>query len=200
MRLDALLPDTPNAAGPGRSSHGNFVLTEFSVADAAGKAVPLAHASATFEQSGFPAFAAIDGKVEKGNGWAVAGPTGETGADQAIVFETGTPLGDGTPMTLTVTLRQEHGDKHTLGRFRVSATTAAKPVRAPAAVVPRAEIVELLRIDPAKRDAAQRDRLAAYYRQVAPELYELAGTPARRPRRRWPPTRRACRVAWSPRR
>ena len=80
-------------------------------------------------------------------------------------------------MTLTVTLRQEHGDKHTLGRFRVSATTAAKPVRAPAAVVPRAEIVELIRIDPAKRDASQRERLAAYYRQIAPELYELRERP-----------------------
>lgn len=177
LRLDALLPDKANASGPGQSSRGNFVLTEFSVADAAGEAVALAHASATFEQSGFPAFAAIDGKVEKGNGWAVAGPTGETGADQAVVFETGTPLGDGTPMTLTLTLRQEHGDKNTLGRFRVSATTAAKPIRAPAAVVPRGEIVESLRIDPAKRDAAQRDRVTTYYRQVAPELYELRARP-----------------------
>ncbi len=33
----------------------------------------LAHASATFEQSGFPAFAAIDGKNEPNNGWAIMG-------------------------------------------------------------------------------------------------------------------------------
>ena len=41
--------------GSGRASDGNFVLTEVTVTDAQGKAVGLAHASATFEQSGLPA-------------------------------------------------------------------------------------------------------------------------------------------------
>lgn len=170
FRLDALAPADAPTRGPGRAANGNFVISELSITDAAGKPVPLAHASATFEQSGFPASSAIDGKTDKGNGWGVALPTGETAGSQAIVVETAAPLGDGSALSLTFTLRQLHGDAHTLARFRFAATTAPRPIRAPGAVAPSGGLEAILRLDPAKRDAAQQARLTAHYRAVAPEL------------------------------
>src|SRR5262245_51371089 len=129
LRIDALANALLPNEGPGRAANGNFVLSEVSVADGAGQPIKLAHASATVEQSGFPASATIDGKTDKNNGWAVGGATG---GDHAIVLETANPFGGST---VVVTLRQLHGDNHTLGRFRISATTSDRPVRAPRVVL-----------------------------------------------------------------
>src|SRR5262249_32981712 len=62
VRIDALAHSSLPGEGPGRAANGNFVLSEVSAADRAGQQIKLAHASATYEQSGFPAAAAIDGK------------------------------------------------------------------------------------------------------------------------------------------
>src|SRR5439155_11492437 len=75
--------------------------------------------------------------------------------------------------SLVISLRQLHGDNHTLGRLRVSAITSERPVRAPRVVLPPRDILDAVRLDPASRDAAQRDRVSAYYRRVAPELAGL---------------------------
>ena len=56
FRLEALSSSRLPNRGPGRANNGNFVLTEFSAG-----ALKFANASATFEQPGFPAAAAIDG-------------------------------------------------------------------------------------------------------------------------------------------
>lgn len=173
LRLDTLAdPALPNQ-GPGRASNGNFVLTETKVVDAQGKAVALAHASATFEQSGFPAFSAIDGKMGPNNGWAIAGATQ---TDNAIVFETAAPLGDGTPTALTLTLHHQHGSDHTLGRFRILATTLSPPVRAPRAMIPPPQVFEAIRVAPDQRTASQREQLAAHYRVISHEIHELKAT------------------------
>lgn len=170
LRLEALADPAPPIKGPGRAGNGNFVLSEFHVANHDGKAVSLAHASGTFEQSGFPAFAAIDGKNEPNNGWAIMGATQ---TDQAIVFETAAPVGDGTPTDLTLTLSHQHGSNHTLGRFRVLATTSATPIRAPRAMVPSPPVVDAIRVAPDQRTAAQREQIAAQYRSIASEMHEL---------------------------
>jgi hypothetical protein len=166
LRVDALANASLPGEGSGRAANGNFVLSEISVVDGAGQAVKLAHASATFEQTGFPASAAIDGKTDKRNGWSVAGASG---SDQAIVFEIANPLGG----TVVATIRQLHGDNHTLGRFRISVTNAEGPVRAPRVVLPPRDVLDAVRIDSSGRDTAQRDRVAAYFRRVAPELAGL---------------------------
>ncbi|SIO60387.1 Planctomycete cytochrome C [Singulisphaera sp. GP187] len=173
LRIDALAHSTLPNQGPGRAGNGNFVLSEFRVADAQGKAVSLAHASATFEQSGFPAFAAIDGKNGPNNGWAIAGATQ---TDNAIVFETATPLGDGTPTTLTLTLSHQHGSNHTLGRFRILATTSPAPVRAPRAMIPPPQLVEAIRINPEHRTASQQEQVTAHYRVLSPEMNAIRAT------------------------
>ena len=55
--------------------------------------------------------------------------TGETGQAQAAVFETAVPVAGADGATLALTLTQAFGEQHTLGRFRLLATTAVRPVR-----------------------------------------------------------------------
>jgi hypothetical protein len=128
-----------------------------------GQMVALQHATSSFDPPGFEVEKAIDGDGK--SGWAIAG---ETGQPQAAVFETAAPVGDESGATLTITLAQSFGERHTLGRFRISATTAARPVRELAR-----RIRTILVVAPDKRTEAQRNELAAYFRPLAPSLAPL---------------------------
>jgi hypothetical protein len=125
--------------------------------------VALQNATSSFDQSGFEAGKALQGGGK--NGWGIAG---ETGQPQAAVFETAAPVGNEDGATLIVTLMQSYGEQHTLGRFRVSATTAPPPVRE----LPR-RIRAILAVDPGRRTEAQRSELATYFRPLAPSLTPL---------------------------
>ncbi len=135
FRLDAMEHASLPAQGPGRGGNGNFVLNEVTVTSG-DKPVAIARAAATFEQPGFSAAATLDGNTEKLNGWAVMGGTGVA---QAIGFEFAEPLGGGDEVTLVFTLQQLHGDNHTLGRFRLAATTMPKPIPMPQVGLPPQE-------------------------------------------------------------
>ena len=169
FRLDAMEHASLPAQGPGRAGNGNFVLNEVSVT-AGDKPLAIARAAATFEQPGFSAAATLDGNTEKLNGWAVMGGTGVA---QAIGFELAEPLGGGEELTLVFTLQQLHGDSHTLGRFRLAATTTPKPVAMPQVGLPPQDIVNLIQVEPAKRDDDLKKRLADYFRSWTPALAEL---------------------------
>lgn len=173
FQLDALSRDALPQRGPGRASNGNFVLSELSVADAEGKPLKFASATASFEQPGFPAAAAIDGKAEPNNGWAAAGMSG---AECAIRCELETPLAGpaegAADVMLTFTLAQVHGDNHVLGKFRLWAITATKPLAPVRAVPPPAEIVEIVKLEPAQRNDAQKATLANYFKANSPTLID----------------------------
>jgi hypothetical protein len=127
LRLEVLVDDSLPRRGPGRADNGNFVLSEIAVTRA-GAAVPIAGASADHEQTGWPAAAAVDGKPE--TGWAIAAATPEaSNVNRSAVFHLEPqPAGKAT---WTVKLSQQFGQKHTLGRFRLSlGTFAAKTDRA----------------------------------------------------------------------
>ncbi|HEV3238086.1 MAG TPA: DUF1553 domain-containing protein, partial [Gemmataceae bacterium] len=171
IRVEALTDKSLPANGPGRADNGNFVLGEFRVT-AAQKGMPdkaqkveLQNATSDFAQTGqgeFPAKDALDGNPK--TGWAIAP---QMGKPHVAVFETKNDDGfDGGTM-LTVVLEQNYGGKHILGKFRLSVTTAARPVRA--STLPE-NIVKLLVVNPEQRTPAQRDELAKYYRSIAPEL------------------------------
>ena len=168
FRLDALEHASLPAQGPGRAGNGNFVVNEFTVT-AGDKPLAIARAAATFEQAGFSAAATLDGNTEKLNGWAVMGGTGVA---QAIGFELAEPLGGGEELTLVFALPQLHGDNHTLGRFRLAATTMPQPVAMPRAGAPPQDIVNIVRIEPARREDAQKKRLADFFRSWTPALAE----------------------------
>jgi len=169
FRLDALEHASLPAQGPGRAGNGNFVLNEFTVT-AGDKPLALARAAATFEQPSFSAAATLDGSTEKLNGWAVMGGTGIA---QAIGFELAEPLGSGEELTLVFTLPQRHGDNHTLGRFRLAATTMPRPVAMPQVGWPPQDVVHIIQIEPTQRDDGQKKRLADYFRSWTPALGEL---------------------------
>src|SRR5262249_26354146 len=121
VRLEVLPDKSLPGSGPGRAN-GNFVLNELRVT-AGGKntpaqPVPLQNAAADFAQQGFPVAAVIDGNPK--SGWAVAPQFGRA---HEAVFETKQNINIQGGTTLTLTLDQNFGSKHTLGRFRLSATT-----------------------------------------------------------------------------
>jgi hypothetical protein len=161
LRLEVLPHDSLPAKGPGRASNGNFVLTKFSVSAAAeGKpAEPLTFvtATSTFSQEGFTVYQALQGKENGKRGWAVSPRFGEA---HTAVFEIRGTVGKGET-TLTFTLPQGFGGQHTIGRFRISATTSPQP-RATGPTLPK-PVTDLLAIPAEKRTAAQTAELKNYY-------------------------------------
>ncbi|HEX8912328.1 MAG TPA: DUF1549 and DUF1553 domain-containing protein [Humisphaera sp.] len=120
VKVDALVD---GETGPGRTAHGNFVLTEVSVAvtpaGPGGKPTPvkLARADAAYSQNGFPAADAIDGKPK--TGWAVdAGP--DTRKDRSATFYFDKPVALKPGAKVRVTLAQEYGQQHVIGKLKLS--------------------------------------------------------------------------------
>jgi hypothetical protein len=164
IRLDALADDALPKNGPGRAPDGNFVITQFSV-ESGNKPLKIATATATFEQKNQPVARAVDGRPKDAKkGWGVLG---NSGSDASAYFEFAQPVAGETSVTFE--LRQTYGDRHTLGKFRISATTAPKPIRAPRVEFP-ADIMAIIKVPPAKRTAAQRAKLSKHFVAVAPEL------------------------------
>ena len=123
VRLETLTDPTLGAKGPGRTPHGNFVLTEITATvtlpDAAAKPQPVkfARAEADVQQEGFPAMNAIDGKSD--TGWAIQGP-GNWNADHALTLTLEKPIALPAGAKWTFRIEQNYGGQHTIGRFRLS--------------------------------------------------------------------------------
>jgi len=159
FRLEALPDNSLPGKGPGRAQ-GNFILTEFKIT-VGGKPVNLVHAGADFSQPSYPVGNAIDGKDQ--TGWAVGS---ELGKRHLAVFGLESPLAvDGAT---EITFRLEHQNKeftkHSLGRFRLSATSSATVTN----VALPEEIQKLLTMAPEARDAKQSTRLSEFYRDRSP--------------------------------
>jgi hypothetical protein len=160
MRLEVLPDDSLPKRGPGRvyyeGAFGDFFMSEITLA-AAGKPVKFARASQSFGSS---AAAAIDGNPL--TGWSINGGQGRA---HEAVFNLAAPLDSVNALSLQMVFERYFAAA--LGRFRVSVTTAARPVEA--REMP-ADIEELLLVPAAKRTAEQRERLLRHYLSVAPEL------------------------------
>ncbi len=180
LRIEVLPDDSLPAKGPGRAANGNFVLSEFVVKQVIGNTieenVPLQNATATYEQTGgagsnpygkWAVVAAIDGDAKgKTWGWAIMEKVGQP---HAAVFETTTDLTLADGATLTFSLLQHlDNPQHTLGRFRLSATTSPRPVRAGQSAPPN--IAAILAVAADQRTDAQKNELAAHFRSTAPLL------------------------------
>ncbi len=170
IRLEVLADPNLPAQGPGRADNGNFVLSELRVTAAPkndplqpAKPAVLENASADHSQGGFDVAAAIDNNP--GTGWAILPAAGK---GHLAIFEVKEPLGAAGGSTLSFTLDQNYGSAHAIGRFRLAATTAAKPVRVGSGLPPA--ITAIVAIDPAQRTAEQQQTLAGHYRSIAPLL------------------------------
>lgn len=125
LQLEAIPDEKVVKGGPGRTDHGNFVLSEIEmeVSDAVGsqpKKIKFSRAEADFSQDGFPIEKAIDGKTD--NGWAV-NTKENSRLHRRAIFTLAEPLMLEKPGKVTVRLVHDYGGKHTLGRFRLSLGT-----------------------------------------------------------------------------
>jgi len=168
IRLEALPDDKLPGIGPGRTPHGNFVLTELRL-EADGKEVKLQNGTASHAQGNFPASAAVDGTAIGMEGWAIAPNLGKA---NTAWFENAADVGSvGKETELTFTLHQTYGSQHALGKFRLALTGMPRPVK-PGQSIPE-NILAIVKVEPAKRSAKQKDEIAAYFRTIAPATREL---------------------------
>ena len=183
LRLEVLPDDSLPGRGPGRASNGNFVLSEITltiVSDSnsvLAKKVAIANATATFEQlestgehpfGKFAIESAIDADKKSDTwGWAVDGKTGQV---NRAVFLLGEPLTLAAGSRLRVELKQNFKQNvgHTLGRFRLDASTGPLPILA--TLNPPRDIELLTSIAAAERTPEQEQKLVSYFRAITPSL------------------------------
>ena len=171
IRLEVLADDSLPKKGPGRSKNGNFVLNEFELRSAPkgkpgpAQKVPLQNARADFSQAKFDVAAAIDGNDNSPNiGWAIDPQAGVT---HWAIFEPKQPLGDDGGSVLTFALHQIFRQPETtIGRFRISVTTA----KAPLGLSYPEEVAAILGTQAAERSEASRKALLAFFTKADPGL------------------------------
>ena len=173
-----LLECFPDASLPtqslGRSPNGNFVLEEFDVdiatPETAGNPVQvkIAKAQADYSQKGYeitnlqsdPAAKGRKKPAKRGPGWAIDGNTKKDARKAMFVLDQPAPAGS----TVTITMKHGSFNQHSIGRFRLSASTL------PAVAVKLdgksdfASVRAILKTPAAKRDAKQKTELEKYYR------------------------------------
>ena len=160
FKLEALPDDTLINKGPGRSDNGNFVLTEVSLQDG-GAPVMLRGVSVDFAQGGFSAEGPFDG--DQKTGWAIMPQFGKA---HALVFATDKALPSGGERALGFRFSFQFGREHTLGRFRISATTDN-----PALLRPVPDSIRAITAKPAAgRSKKEQDELAVFQTDTSPEL------------------------------
>jgi mono/diheme cytochrome c family protein len=197
FRLELLTDPNLPCGGPGRSFKGTCALSDFSV-DAApttdeGKSsrVKFSDASADYNQPEADLERNFDDRSNKkrvtgpvkmaidGNGdtaWGIDAGPGRRNQDRKAVFACEKPVGTDDGVVLTFQLQQNHGgwnsDDHmnnNLGRFRISATTAAGPVAADP--LPR-RVREILAVPHDRRSPEQAAMVFSYWRTTVPEWKE----------------------------
>jgi len=174
IRLEVLPDDKLPAKGPGRAQNGNFVLNEFTVKAASAdkpadaKPVALHKAQADFSQEGWKVDGAIDGNPA--TGWAVLP---EFGKPHSALFEVKNVVKNEQGTTFTVTMSMQYGQQHTIGKFRLSATSDKAPKLADG--VPE-NVRKLVSIPADQRTDAQKAELRNLHRSKDAEYARLAGT------------------------
>jgi hypothetical protein len=178
IRLEVLPdPSLPNG-GAGRAADGNFVLSHFGVetasAEDAARSVKLSGAWADFAQTDFAVADAINVTELTKKGWAVAPRQNEP---HEAVFFIQQPLTALDNKELIVRLEHRFKDPgYCLGRFRISVTSAPNISRRTGVPAALLAIVDTAR---AQRTAEQNEKLARYYRSIAPALQPVRDEIAR---------------------
>jgi hypothetical protein len=119
---------------------------------------------------------AIDGDDK--TAWGIdAGPS-RRNQERKAVFKFEKPIGGDEGSVLTIQLQQNHGgwnsDDHmnnNLGRFRISATTAADPAKLKADPLPK-RVRDILALPRDRRSPAQIAAVFSYWRTAVPEFKE----------------------------
>jgi hypothetical protein len=168
VRLELLTDDALPHRGPGRQDNGNLHLSEF-VVSVNGKPVKVRGATADFDQDGWTARHAIDGN--KATAWGIYP---QVGKPHETVFELSEVILGDEKAEVKFALEQLHGGGHLIGRFRLSVTDAAPPLKP---VVLPAAIRTTLATSATKRTEQQSRELALFVLKEKASA-ELAALPA----------------------
>jgi hypothetical protein len=170
VRLELLTHDSLGKRGPGRTPHGNFVLSEIQLlagSDANmlnATRVALVRAEADFAQEGFAADGALSAKDR--TGWAIAPQTGQ---DHCITFYVAEPLELEDSQFLQVVLDQQYGNQHTLGRIRVSFGSGFSLSKTVSDA-----ILAAIQVDPAERSDEQTKVIEDHFASLQPKTAGIA--------------------------
>ncbi len=124
IKLECLPDSDLINSGPGRADNGNFVLSELQC-ELNGNRIGWKTAMADFSQAGWADSGAIDGKSE--TGWAVMP---EFGKPHSLILVSNQPLEGAGEDRLNIKMQFHFGRQHSLGKFRIFATTiSAERVR-----------------------------------------------------------------------
>lgn len=189
-----LIPDQRlPAGGPGRAGNGNLVLTEWvllqgshaqsasgpliSFQQAAQLAedavVTLKNSVATIEQANAPhpdgrwsANSAVDRDAHSPNvGWAILP---QVNRHQQLRVQLEAPVSG----RHTIVLLQNHGTQHTIGRFRLLASSDAEATLSPKLGLPEAVLANL-QVPVAERNESQRQVLRQHLKDTGPQFADL---------------------------
>ncbi len=189
LRLDALADPSLPRGGPGRAGHGNFALSNLTVAagpipaegKAAAKPTPVAliNPRADFAQTKPDLAVAYAIDEDEITAWAI---DPEVGRSHVAAFDLEKPVTHKGGVRLTVTLAFMNNRRHAIGRPRVSvagsAGLAVEPVTAAHDPVDahresRRRVSELLAKPAGERNAAEQQELALLHRIFDPDAERL---------------------------
>jgi len=174
LRIEVLPDESLPNNGPGRgvimSEGGDFLLSEISASaapwlapDAATRLV-LQNPTVDYSQPGRTPDQTMDGKRD--TGWSIKGGEGKA---HAVVYEFAEPLSHDGGTLLNLVMEQFYVHNHTIGRFRVSATTEPLPIVASGVPAEIESILVKVR-DSAALLAQEEVSLKDHYLSIAPEL------------------------------
>ncbi|HEY3789225.1 MAG TPA: DUF1549 and DUF1553 domain-containing protein, partial [Urbifossiella sp.] len=123
VRLELLSDNSLPHKGPGRQDNGNLHLSEFSLT-ANAKAIALRNPTSDYDQPGWTVAHTLDGNLQ--TAWGIYP---QVGRSHEAVYELKQPLDGASDTELSFKLEQLHGGGHLIGRFRLSWTDAAIPVK-----------------------------------------------------------------------
>lgn len=170
LRLEVLPDERLPAGGPGRAFYegrkGDFFLSELT-AKAGDGPLKFANASHSYGKISIGSGNADAANVYDGDGSTGWSTAGAEGTPNQLVVNLAKPIPPSG--TLDIEMLFERHFAASLGRFRISATTAEGDVKATALPV---DLESVLTRDAATWTAEERRELKRYYLNVAPELAE----------------------------
>jgi mono/diheme cytochrome c family protein len=181
LRLEAIPDDSLPKGGPGRDPYGNFFLTGIEVlaslisGASPSSSGPIKFVNARVDDAAYGVAVkeffsgdAVDVATDQPPGWFVNATNDRTRMARQGVFIPEKPFGLAGGTLLTIKLKHLGGSLNQgIGRFRLSVTTIADPVRI---VSIPAGMRQILAIPAASRTKKQREDLAAQFRAATPLL------------------------------
>jgi hypothetical protein len=172
LRIEALPDPVLPRGGPGRDPYGNFVLTRVEVtvapASAPERAEPVSFVDARADDGTWD-LGAWNLVRPDGRGWGIDTSRDDAHLPRQVVLKPSAPFGFDGGAVVTVRLRQDFPGQ-SVGRFRISATTASDPF---AVVQIPVRLRPVLERPAADRTDEQRKDLAELFKSVAPSLEPL---------------------------